>query len=166
MPGRDLPHVATVEDVLARRFVPGQKVLIVDLLDRQPALTTALALAVAGHEVEIVTAATFVGAKLEPQTYAQLYRMALPLGVRLTPALRHHRVRGRRDHGAAEFHPRAGIAARFRQRDRCGTRRRGGWAIPLPYPAACRRSIKLAIAYTPRDVEAAVLEGHAVARGL
>ena len=165
MPGAGLPHVATVEDVLAGRFVPGRKVLIVDLLDRQPALTTALALAVAGHEVEVVTAATFVGAKLEPQTYAQLYRAVLPLGVRLMP------------HCVTTGFVAGGVTARHNF-TRAPTSLLGFDSVLVAAPGVAEDGLFHALSgrvpvlhqigdcYTPRDVEAAVLEGHTVARGL
>ncbi len=165
MPGREFSHVATVEDVLAGRFSPGRKILIVDLLDRQPALTTALALAVAGHEVEVVTAATFVGAKLESQTYAQLYRAVLPLGVRLTP------------HWVTTGFVAGGITARH-SFTRTPTTLLGFDSVLVAAPGVAEDGLFHALSgqvpalhqigdcYTPRDVEAAVLEGHTVARGL
>jgi pyruvate/2-oxoglutarate dehydrogenase complex dihydrolipoamide dehydrogenase (E3) component len=165
MPGNALPHVATVEDVLAGRFVPGRKVLIVDLLDRQPAFTTALALAVAGHEVEVVTAATFVGAKLEPQTYAQLYRAIVPLGVRLTP------------HWVTTGFVAGGIMARHNF-TRTPASLLGFDSVLVAAPGVAEDGLFHALSgkvpvlhqigdcYTPRDVEAAILEGHTVARTL
>ncbi len=165
MPGRELLHVATVEDVLAGRVTPGRRILIVDLLDRQPALTTALALAVAGHEVEVVTAATFVGAKLESQTYAHLYRAVLPLGVRLTP------------HWGTTGFVAGGITARH-SFTRTPTSMLGFDSVLVAAPGVAEDGLFHALSgripvlhqigdcYTPRDVEAAVLEGHTVARGL
>lgn len=165
LPGAGLAQVAPVEDALAGRFVPGQRVLIVDLLDRQPALTTALWLAEAGHEVEVVTAATFVGAKLESQTCAQLYRAVLPLRVRLTP------------HCVATGFISGGITTRHSFTREAG-RLLGYDSVLVAGPGVAEDGLFHALSgrvpalhqagdcYTPRDVEAAILEGHMAARAL
>lgn len=165
LPGAHLPHVLLAEDVLAGRATTGPAVLVVDLLDRQQALTTALALAAAGRSVEVVTAAPFVGAKLEPQTYAHLYRTALPLGVRLTPHL-----------ATTGFLP-GGVATRHSFTRAPGTLL-GFDSVVVAAPGVAEDSLFGALSgagfalhqagdcYTPRDVEAAVLEGHVAARAV
>ena len=165
VPGVAQPGVATVDDCLAGRFQPGRRVLVVDLLDRQPALTAALSLALAGHEVTVVTAAPFVGAKLETQTYAHLYRTLLPLGVTFVPHLQ-----------TTGFLP-GGIATRHSFTRETGTLL-GFDSVVVAGPGEADDSLFHALAdrgldlhqagdcYTPRDVEAAILDGHTIARSL
>lgn len=165
LPGSIVSGAATVDDLLARRFRPGHRVLVVDLLDRQPALTAALFLATAGHEVTVVTAATFVGAKLESQTYAHLYRTLLPLGVTFLP---HFQVTGFLPGGIATQHSftrEAGPLLGYDSVVVAGP----GEADSRLFDALDGRGLDLhqvGDCYTPRDVEAAILEGHTVARSL
>lgn len=165
LPGGDLPGVATVDDWLGGRFKPGRRVLVVDLLDRQPALTAALSLAQAGHEVTVVTAAAFVGAKLEPQTCVYLYQMLLPLGAVFVPHLQ-----------TVGFLP-GGVATRHSFTRAAGSLL-GFDGVVVAAPGQAEDSLFHAIqdqaftlhqagdCYTPRDVEAAILEGHSIARSL
>ena len=163
--GNSLPGIATVDDWLAGRCQPGKRVLIVDLLDRQPALTAAVSLAMAGHEVTVVTAAAFVGAKLESQTYAHLYRTLLPLGVTFIP---HLQTTGFLPGGIATRHSFTRAAGSLLGFD--GVIVAGpGQADDSLFNALQDRNLELHQAgdcYTPRDVEAAILEGHTIARAL
>ena len=161
--GADQPGITTAEDWFEGRFAPGWRVLVVDLLDRQPGLTAALSLAMAGHEVTVVTAAPFVGAKLETQTYAHLYRRLLPLGVRFVP---HLQTTGFLSGGIATRHSFTREAGSLLGFDSVmvagpGTPENGLFrdledqGLELHQAGDC---------YTPRDAEAAVLEGHSIGR--
>ncbi len=160
-PGADLPHVATVEAVLSGGFTVGKRVLVVDLLDRQAGLTTALHLAQQGHAVGIVTAATFVGAKLESQTYAHLYRLALPLGVEMMP---HRVVTGFVPGGVLTRHSFTREAAALLGYDSVVVAAPGiaDDVLLAGLRAAAGEVHQVGDCYTPRDVEAAILEGHGV----
>lgn len=90
MPGCDLPHVLTYEDVLSPQGIPsrvGRRVLIVDELGDRIAPGLAELLATAGHEVELLTrwpnvGHEFLATVLElPFVYENLDK----LGVKRTP---------------------------------------------------------------------------------
>lgn len=165
LPGAEGSGALLVENVLAGSPVPGGRVLLLDLLARTPGLTTAIFLAEAGYSVEIVTEGPFVGHKLETQTYAHLYRVALGHGIRFTP----HLI-------ATRFIP-GGIETRH-MFTRTPGRLEGYDSVVVAAPgisqdglAPTLRAAGLAVhvigdAYAPRDTEAAILEAHTLARRL
>lgn len=90
MPGHELPHVLTYEDVLSAQGIPsrvGRRVLIVDELGDRIAPGLAELLATAGHSVEILTRWPSVGHEFLP-TVLELpfvYENLDKLGVKRTP---------------------------------------------------------------------------------
>jgi 2,4-dienoyl-CoA reductase-like NADH-dependent reductase (Old Yellow Enzyme family)/thioredoxin reductase len=156
--GADLPHVATTDEVLAGRRLPGAHVAIIDLEDRMPAATVALTLSEAGHRVTIVTRAPMIGHRLESQNFTFMHREFFRRSVALLP---HHAVR-RIEPDALLLH---------NAYTRAPQRLAGVDAVVVAAPGAPRDGLANALAghvklhvagdcYTPRDVEAAIFEGH------
>ncbi|GAC1561366.1 MAG: NADH:flavin oxidoreductase [Ktedonobacteraceae bacterium] len=88
VPGADLPHVATVWQVLQgeKQFQPGDNILVFDQMGFHQATSTAELLAEKGGNVEIVTPQFYVGGDLSITLDIELwYRRALAKGIRLTP---------------------------------------------------------------------------------
>jgi mycofactocin system FadH/OYE family oxidoreductase 2 len=88
IPGADLPHVATVWQVLQgeKTAQPGEHVLIYDTIGFHQATGTAELLADQGCQVEIVTGQFYVGGDLGITLDLELwYRRALAKGIRMTP---------------------------------------------------------------------------------
>ncbi|HEV2582617.1 MAG TPA: hypothetical protein VGT44_17295, partial [Ktedonobacteraceae bacterium] len=88
IPGADLPHVATVWQVLQgeKDAQPGENVLVFDQIGFHQATSTAEFLADLGCQVEIVTGQFYVGGDLGITLDLELwYRRALAKGIRLTP---------------------------------------------------------------------------------
>lgn len=158
LPGAPAAPLVSVRQAIENVGAVGPSVLVLDLLDRQPALTVALMLAQRGHRVEIATAALHVGQKLEIQNLTLLYRSFLLAGGRLTPLAAATAFDG----GNVTFaNPMTGqahvggpydtivVASPGRPRDELADPvRRAG--IPCHV---------IGDAYAPRDVEAAILEG-------
>ncbi len=87
VPGADLPHVATVWQVLqgGKRAQPGEHVLIYDSIGFHQATSTAEFLADQGCNVEVVTGQFYVGGDLGITLDLELwYRRALAKGIRMT----------------------------------------------------------------------------------
>lgn len=88
IPGADLPHVATVWQVLQgqKSAQPGEHVLIYDTIGFHQATGTAELLASQGCHIEIVTGQFYVGGDLGITLDLELwYRRALAKGIRMTP---------------------------------------------------------------------------------
>lgn len=87
IPGADLPHVATVWQVIQgeKSAQPGENVLVFDQLGFHQATSTAEYLAEKGCSVEIVTPQFYVGGDLGITLDIELwYRRALAKGIKLT----------------------------------------------------------------------------------
>ena len=87
VPGADLPHVATVWQVLQgeKTAGPGENVLVFDQIGFHQATSTAELLAERGCNVEVVTGQFYVGGDLGITLDIELwYRRVLAKGVRLT----------------------------------------------------------------------------------
>jgi len=87
IPGADLPHVATVWQVLQgeKNAQPGENVLVFDQIGFHQATSTAELLAERGCNVEVVTGQFYVGGDLGITLDIELwYRRVLAKGVRLT----------------------------------------------------------------------------------
>ncbi len=87
VPGADLPHVATVWQVLQgeKRAQPGEHVLVYDTIGFHQATSTAEFLADQGCDVEVVTGQFYVGGDLGITLDLELwYRRALSRGIRMT----------------------------------------------------------------------------------
>lgn len=88
VPGADLPHVATIWQVLQgeKTAQPGDYVLVYDQLGFHQATSTAELLAEKGCNVEVVTPQFYVGGDLSITLDIELwYRRALAKHIRLTP---------------------------------------------------------------------------------
>lgn len=88
VPGADLPHVATVWQVLQgeKSATPGTYVLVYDTIGFHQATSVAELLADRGCQVELVTPQFYVGGDLSVTLDIELwYRRMLAKGVRMTP---------------------------------------------------------------------------------
>jgi 2,4-dienoyl-CoA reductase-like NADH-dependent reductase (Old Yellow Enzyme family)/thioredoxin reductase len=165
IPGAEQAHVVLAEDVLVGRSLPGLRVVVIDLLNRQSGFATAIMLARSGHAVRLVTAGPFAGWKLESQTYVQFYRDALPLGV---VPLAHTVVTAIAADHVTTRHSFTGTTGRLDAVD----------AVVIAAPAQAEDALAAALrasgfaphligdCYAPRDIEAAILEGHTIGRTL
>ncbi|CAH1691734.1 2,4-dienoyl-CoA reductase [Hyphomicrobiales bacterium] len=150
--------ILTVDEVVADPSKAGEKVLVVDYLDRQPAMVTAIMLAEMGHDVEMSTASFHVGQKLEIQNITYFYAKALAAGIVFTPTV----VPRRFDGGTVTFHN------VFTRMD-CRTERYDTIVIAAPgvpqagladaLKALSIRTTVIGDAYAARDIEAAILDG-------
>ena len=136
----------------------GSRVLIVDGIDRVPALAAAISLARSGHETTICTAATHVGRNLEVQNLTHLTREAISAGVRLLPMVRPVRV----EDGAVVFDSVFTRAEVCRQSfDTIVSALPGLPHAPAELMSGTGASVHvIGDAYAPRDVEAAILDGY------
>jgi len=156
--GASSAPIMTVDEVVADPSKAGRKVLVVDYLDRQPAMVTAIMLAEMGRSVEMSTASFHVGQKLEIQNITYFYARALAAGIVFMPTV----VPRRFDSGSVTFHN------VFTRMD-CRTERYDTIVIAAPgvpqtglAEALKAASIKTTIigdAYAARDIEAAILDG-------
>lgn len=85
VPGADLPHVFTARQVVDRHEEIGKRVVVCDWDGRNMGISVAEALAQRGRNVEIVTAAFYVGQDAELMTWRATYDRLLRLGVRMSP---------------------------------------------------------------------------------
>jgi 2,4-dienoyl-CoA reductase-like NADH-dependent reductase (Old Yellow Enzyme family)/thioredoxin reductase len=84
LPGNNLPHTATVADVLAGRAEVGRRVVILDETGYTPGPKAADLLSLAGHDVEIVTRQYSLGEDIGTTVRAVLHERLLRRGVRIT----------------------------------------------------------------------------------
>jgi 2,4-dienoyl-CoA reductase-like NADH-dependent reductase (Old Yellow Enzyme family)/thioredoxin reductase len=158
IPGFDQPHVLTVDEAVEQPERVGDSVLILDFLDRQPAMVTAVMLAETGRTVELATPSFHVGQKLEIQNITYFYRRALAANVRFRAVAQAIRVEGK--------------AVTFRNPFTDAQTQAGPYDTVVvasagrPQTAMAERLAGLGVtarvigdAYAPRDVEAAILEG-------
>lgn len=165
LPGIDLPHVRTLDAAVAAPDDLGRAVLVIDYLDRQPALVAALLFADRGAAVTLSTPAFHVGQRLVIQNLTHLYREALSRGivfrplaepVAITPSgaiLRNPLVDGTFELSGFDS---VVVAAAGRPDERLA-------------PAIAALEIPVRVigdAYAPRDIEAAILEGYLAGRDL
>ncbi|MGH2339887.1 FAD-dependent oxidoreductase [Segnochrobactraceae bacterium EtOH-i3] len=161
IPGIDDPRVIPVDAAVSEPESVGPRVLILDHLDRQPAMVTAVMFAERGHAVTLATPSFHVGMKLEIQNITFFYRRALGAGVVF-----------RAVSDAVAIAPDGRVTFRnpftgLRTED-------GPWdTIILAVPGRPRDELVAGIAalgidcrvigdaYAPRDTEAAILDGHA-----
>ena len=163
--GIRLPHVHWLDAALVAPERLGERILILDYLDQQPAITAALLFADRGAAVTIATSAFHVGHRLVDPNRTHFYREALGRGVSFAPLSE-----------AVEI-----TATEVVLRDPLvGQRRRvsGFDSIVVAAPGRPDETLAAAItargmavrtigdAYAPRDIEAAILEGHLAGRRL
>jgi 2,4-dienoyl-CoA reductase-like NADH-dependent reductase (Old Yellow Enzyme family)/thioredoxin reductase len=150
--------ILTVDEAVTDPTRVGKRVLVVDYLDRQPAMVTAIMLAEMGHAVEMATASFHVGQKLEIQNITYFYAKALASGVIFTPTV----VPVRFDGGTVTFR-------NIFTRQNCRTDSYDTIVVAAPgvpragladeLKAAGIRTKVIGDAYSARDIEAAILDG-------
>lgn len=84
IPGADLPHVATAREFINGRKL-GKRVVVGDWDGRHMGMSVAETLAQRGHDVEVVTAAFYVGNDADLMTWRASYDRLLELNVKMTP---------------------------------------------------------------------------------
>lgn len=156
--GADRAPIMTVDEAVSSPPRVGQRVLIVDYLDRQPAMVAAIMLAEMGRSVEISTPSLHVGQKLEIQNITYFYAKALAAGVVFTPTV----VPIRFDGGTVTFR-------NVFTRANCLTRSYDSIVVAAPgspsaeladeLRAASIATSVIGDAYAARDIEAAILDG-------
>ena len=165
VPGAGTAPILSVDEAVDD---PGRctgRVLVIDGLDRHPAMVTAILLAQRGCEVTLATPSLQVGLKLETQNLTEFYRRAYAAGVTFSALSEPIRFDG----GTVTFRNPIG-----RQEWRAGPFDRIVVASPgTPDHAFADELAPLAIechaigdAYAPRDIEAAILEGFERGRSL
>jgi 2,4-dienoyl-CoA reductase-like NADH-dependent reductase (Old Yellow Enzyme family)/thioredoxin reductase len=150
--------ILTVDEAVADPSRVGERVLVVDYLDRQPAMVTAIMLAEMGRKVEITTASFHVGQKLEIQNITYFYAKALAAGIVFTPTLVPVRFEG----GTVTFR-------NVFTRTNCRTESYDTIVVAAPGVPHARLADELRTAsiatkvigdaYAARDIEAAILDG-------
>ena len=159
LPGAASAPLLTVDEAVADPQRVGNRVLIVDYLDRQPALAAAIMFAEQGRAVDIATSSLHVGMKLEIQNLTYFYRRAIQGGVRFLPCAT--ATAFERDGHVMAENPFTRQISRLGPYDSIVLASAG---VPQQAAAADLDARGLpwrAIgdAYAPRDVEAAILEG-------
>lgn len=163
--GSDFPFVLLVEELLAGKCPAGQRVVLIDMLNRQSGFAAAALLARSGYAVQLVTEGPHAGWKLEAQNLVHFHRLTLPHRVQIRPHTKvtaiepgHIAIQDTytREEGEIVDFDAVIIAAPGRAEDELVAPLRE--AGMLPHLAGdC---------YAPRDVEAAILEGYRVGRDL
>lgn len=163
--GAETAPILTVDEAILRPERCGERVLVIDNINRTPALATAIHLAMAGHKVDISTQGLHVGHNLVIQNLTYFWREAARHGVTFLPATRPVLFDG----GAVTLeHVFSREALAVRQYDAII------WADPgLPRDdllAALEGAVgmvrAIGDAYAPRDIEAAFLDGYEAALSL
>jgi hypothetical protein len=155
IPGAELPWVCTPDQVMRGEGPGGGRVAVIDLEDRMPAAATALALQEAGGAVPIVTRSPMVGQRLEIQNFTFMTREFFRRGIALLP-----------HHACVALEPPGTLVLRNAYTG--ATHREPGFDAAVIVAPGAPRAVPPGIlparvvgdAYTPRDVEAAILEGH------
>jgi 2,4-dienoyl-CoA reductase-like NADH-dependent reductase (Old Yellow Enzyme family) len=155
--GADQPWVFTPDQVMRGAGPRGGRVALIDLEDRMAAAGTALALHAAGCAVTIVTRSPLVGQRLEIQNFTFMMREFFRSGVAQLP---HHACIALEQPGTLIL----------RNAYTGAIRREAGFdaavitapGVARPAPAGIVADHVVGDAFTPRDVEAAILEGHRV----
>lgn len=165
LPGAEMARVLSVDAAVADPSKVGRRVLVIDYLDRHPALVTAIMLAQGGRAVTIATPSLQVGLKLELQNLTEFYRRAYAAKVSMMTLARPLSAAG----GEVRFrNPIGGQVWSEGPFDSIVIaepgRPRGELADELAHDGIEVRVI--GDAYAPRDVEAAVLEGFETGRCL
>lgn len=150
--------LVTVDAAARDPAIVGDRVLVIDQLDRHPAMVVAVTLAELGRAVEVATSSFHVGMKLEIQNITYFYRRAMRAGVRFTPTAEARAFDGGR---VALRNPFTGAVHWSGPYDTIVLAAPGvpedGLVATADKLGIARRAI--GDAYAPRDVEAAILEG-------
>jgi len=163
IPGVDAPHVVSAADVLDGTAEVGERVLVIDHVNRQNGPTTACHLAELGKRVEVVTEGPFIGHKLETQNFSFQHQRLFRFGVVLTP---HSAV-------VAIEPERITVRNEFTQVERIidgietvvlATPGRANDRLAPEFNSMIKGLYIVGDCLAPRDVEAAILEGHQAGR--
>jgi 2,4-dienoyl-CoA reductase-like NADH-dependent reductase (Old Yellow Enzyme family)/thioredoxin reductase len=165
LPGATGAPLHTADEAVGDPSRIGQKVLVIDYLDRQPGYVTAIMLAQKGRDVTLATKSFQIGQKLESQNLTEFYRRAAAAHVSFITL--------------AEPVSYAGGQVMFRNPIT------GEYSLSVVYDSIVvagpgRPRVKLAAAlhdasiehhvvgdaYAPRDIEAAILDGFEAGRGI
>ncbi len=164
LPGSAEAPIFSADEAMECPERVGQRVLVVDYLDRQPAIVAAIMLAQGeGRSVKLVTPSLQVGLKLELQNLTEFYRRAYAAALAMTPlcqptGFEMGHVRMRNPIGGQSWmegpfdsiviaepgRPRGELAELMSQ---------DAWPVHV-----------IGDAYAPRDAEAAILEGFEIGR--
>jgi 2,4-dienoyl-CoA reductase-like NADH-dependent reductase (Old Yellow Enzyme family) len=85
VPGLDLGHVFSADEVLLGVELPGRRVLVVDGNGHWEAVGTAEFLADAGYEVEVISQRPTIGSDLEASSFALFVQRSAEKKIRLSP---------------------------------------------------------------------------------
>lgn len=85
VPGLDLPHVFSTDEVLAGASLPGTRALVIDATGHWETVGTAEFLKDKGCTVELVTAQAFPGRALEAANHALFMQRASTKGIKMSP---------------------------------------------------------------------------------
>ncbi|MCP4380243.1 MAG: FAD-dependent oxidoreductase [Hyphomicrobiales bacterium] len=163
--GIEQVHVHWLDAALLAPDRLGKQILILDYLDRQPAIAAAMYFADQGASVTIATPSFQVGHRMVIQNQTHFYREALDRGIVFAPLSEVVKIT------ATDVILRDPLVGRQRRID-------GMDSVVVVAPGRPDERIASVVAeagiavrtigdaYAPRDVEAAILEGHLVARDL
>ena len=163
IPGSHLSHVYWIDDALISPDQIGKRVLVADFLGRQPAMTSALFFADHGIAVTVASPAVHVGHRLVALNLAHSYREAFAHKIAFKPlsevveitaseVVIRNPLNGREER-ITDFDSIV-IAAPGRPND--------ALASAISSRGIAARTI--GDAFAPRDIEAAILEGHMAGR--
>jgi len=163
--GADQPWVFTPDQVMRGEGPRGGRAALIDLEDRMTAAATALALQEAGCAVTIVTRSPLVGQRLEIQNFIFMMREFFRRGIEQLP---HHACIALEARGANALEAPGTLVLRNAYTG--AVRREAGFdaaviaapGVARPAPAGIVPTHVVGDAFTPHDVEAAILEGHRV----
>jgi len=159
IPGWETAPLLHVDDAMLNPDLVGQRVLVIDHMNRTPGMATGLHLAGLGRQVSICTEGFQVGSRLVIQNQAHFWGRAAQLGVTFLPGHRVARIEGKQVHFDSSF-------------GRCPIGINEYDSIVLVDPGMPEDSLLAGIreagipvraagdAYAPRDIEAAFLDGY------
>lgn len=165
IPGAEGAPIVIVDDAARNPDLCGERVLVIDNINRTPAMATALHLAKLGRKVDMCTQGFYVGHNLVIQNLTYFWREAARFGVTFIPAVRPVAFDG----GSVTLeHVFSRETLPVKQYDTIvwadpGLPRDELLAALAPDVAEVRA---IGDAYAPRDIEAAFLEGYETALAL
>jgi len=168
VPGADLPHVATVWQVLQgeKAAAPGENVLVFDQIGFHQATSTAELLAERGCNVEVVTGQFYVGGDLGITLDIELwYRRVLAKGVRLTA---NHFLAGLGPNSATIINNYTGQPRQLENLALAvmATPQAANDSLYFQLQGKVKRLYRVGDCVAPRRVEHAILDGERAARAI
>lgn len=165
IPGEDGAPTLTVDQAALDPGGVGDRVLVIDNMNRTPGIAVAITLARLGRQVDLSSQGVFVGFNLVKQNLALFYREALRHGVNLMPSTRARAFEGGR---VTLEHVFTRMTLPARDYDTIVLADPGLPRDELLADLTGRVGTLRAIgdAYAPRDIEAAFLDGYEAALAL